>query len=65
MLARRIQAHLPIVIKPNEMGFVMGRSILNNIFLTQESLEWTTKSGHHLVFLLLNFENTFDKKKLS
>jgi hypothetical protein len=61
ILVRRIQAHLPIVIRPNQTGFVMGRSILDNNFLALESLEWATKSRKDLVFLLLNFEKTFDK----
>jgi hypothetical protein len=38
LLARRIQASLPHIIRPNQTGFVEGRSILDNIFLAQESL---------------------------
>jgi len=36
-LARRLQAFLPNVIKPDQTGFVEGRSILNNTFLAQEA----------------------------
>jgi hypothetical protein len=39
VLAGRIQASLPLIIKPNQTRFVEGRSILDNIFLVQESLD--------------------------
>jgi hypothetical protein len=39
ILAQRIQVHLPFVIKPNHIDFVMGKSIWDNNFLAQESLE--------------------------
>jgi mannosylglycoprotein endo-beta-mannosidase len=58
ILAIRIQIHLPFVIRPNQTGFVMGRSIVDNNFLAQESLEWAVKSGQDLVLLLLDFEKT-------
>jgi hypothetical protein len=37
-LAKRIQEFLLLVIKPNQTGFVKGRSILDNNFLAQEAL---------------------------
>jgi hypothetical protein len=43
-LARRIHVHLPFVIRPNQTDFVMGRSILDNNFLTQESFKWAEES---------------------
>jgi len=61
ILTRKIQVHLPFVIKPNQTSFVMGRSILDNNFLARESLEWAVKSGHDLFLLLLDFEKAFDK----
>jgi hypothetical protein len=60
-LARRIQADLTEVIRPNQTSFVEGRSILNNVFLAQESLGWAKESDQDLVLLLLNFEKTFDR----
>jgi hypothetical protein len=39
----------------------MGRSILDNNFLAQESLEWVVESGQDLILLLLNFKKTFNK----
>ncbi len=49
------------MIKPNQTGFVMGKNILNNNFLAQESLEWAIESELDLVLLLLNFEKAFDR----
>lgn len=63
ILMRRIQVHLPFVIRPNQTSFVMRMSILNNNFLTQESLEWVVESGHDLVLLLFDFAKAFDKIK--
>jgi hypothetical protein len=60
-LARRIQADLTEVIRPNQTGFVEGRSILDNVFLAQESLGWAEESDQDLVLLLLDFEKAFDK----
>jgi hypothetical protein len=39
----------------------MGRSILDNNFLTQELVEWAVESEQDVVLLLLNFEKTFDR----
>lgn len=61
ILAPRIQVHLPLMIKPNQMGFMMGRSILDNNFLAQESLKWVVESGQDLVLFLFDFKKTFDK----
>jgi hypothetical protein len=33
-LVRSFQVHLPFAIRPNQTGFVMGRNILDNNFLT-------------------------------
>jgi hypothetical protein len=37
-LAKRIQEFLPLMIRPNQTGFVKGRNILDNNFLDQEAL---------------------------
>jgi hypothetical protein len=60
-LARRIQEFLPLVIRPNQTDFVEGRNILDNNFLAQEALVWAPESAQDLVFLLLDFEKTFDR----
>jgi hypothetical protein len=51
-LTKRIQEFLPLVIRPNQTGFIEGRSILDNNFLAQEALD--------LVLLLFDFEKAFD-----
>jgi hypothetical protein len=60
-LARRLQDLLPNVIRPNQTGFVDGRSILGNTFLAQEAQEWAEESNQDLVLLLLDFEKAFDR----
>jgi hypothetical protein len=62
-LARRLQAHLPSIVRPSQTGFVEGRSILDNTFLAQEALEWAVESDQDLVLLLLDFEKAFDSIK--
>jgi hypothetical protein len=44
-LAGRIQAFLPDIIRPNQTRFVEGRSILNNTFIAQDSLNWAVESN--------------------
>jgi len=44
-LARRIQEFFPLVIRPNQIGFIEGKNILDNNFLTHEALVWAAKSG--------------------
>ncbi len=61
LLAGRLQAILPSIICPNQTGFVEGRSILDNVFIAQESLSWAEESNQDLVLLLLDFEKAFDK----
>jgi len=63
ILTRKMQVHLPFVIRPNQIGFMMRRSILDNIFLAQESFEWAVESEQDLVLLLFDFEKTFDRIK--
>jgi hypothetical protein len=60
-LARRIQEFLPLVIRPNQTGYVEGKNILNNNFLAQEVLVWATNSDQNLVLLLFDFEKAFDR----
>ncbi len=60
-LAGRIQSALTHIIRPNQTGFVEGRSILDNVFMAQEGLGWAEESGQDLVLLLLDFEKAFDR----
>ncbi len=61
VLAGRVKAVLPQVIRPNQTGFVEGRSIIDNTFMAQEALEWAEESEQDLVLLLLDFEKAFDR----
>ncbi len=61
VLVGRVQTVLPHVIRPNQTGFVEGRSIFDNVFMAQEALEWAEEDNHDLVLLLLDFEKAFDK----
>jgi hypothetical protein len=61
LLAGRLQSVLPNIIRPNQTGFVEGRSILDNVFIAQESLGWAEESNQDLVLLLLDFEKAFDR----
>jgi hypothetical protein len=44
-LARRIQEFFPLMIRPNQTGFIEGKNILDNNFLAHEALVWAAKSG--------------------
>jgi hypothetical protein len=61
LLAERLQTVLPNIIRPNQTGFVEGRSILDNVFIAQESLSWAEENNQDLVLLLLDFEKTFNR----
>jgi hypothetical protein len=61
LLVGRLQSALPNIIRTNQTGFVEGRSILDNVFIAQESLSWAEESGQDLVLLLLDFEKAFDR----
>jgi hypothetical protein len=51
-LAKRIKEFLPLVIRPNQTGFVEGRNILDNNFLAQEALVWSPSSFVYLFIIL-------------
>jgi len=61
VLAGRIKAALTHIIRPNQTGFVEGRSIIDNTFMAEEALEWAEESEQDLVLLLLDFETAFDR----
>jgi len=43
-LVGRLQAFLPRIIRPNQTRFVEGRSILDNAFIVQDSLDRAVES---------------------
>jgi len=52
---------LNTLIRPNQTGFIKGRSIIDNIFLAFESMEWALESSQDIVLLLLDFEKAYDR----
>jgi hypothetical protein len=40
---------------------VESRSILDNVFMAHEALEWAEENNQDLVLLLLNFKKAFDR----
>ncbi len=60
VLAGRIKVAFTHIIRPNQTGFVEGRSIIDNTFMAQEALEWAEESEQDLDLLLLDFEKAFD-----
>jgi len=60
-LASKLRTELNEIIRPNQIGFVEGRSILDNVFMAQEGLGWAEESNQDLVLLLLDFEKAFDR----
>jgi hypothetical protein len=61
ILVERVKVALTHIIRPNQMGFVEGKSIIDNTFMAQETLEWAKESEQDLVLLLLDFEKAFDR----
>jgi mannosylglycoprotein endo-beta-mannosidase len=60
VLAGRIETALTHIIRPNQTGFVEGRSIIDNTYMAQEALEWAEESEQDLVLLFFDFEKAFD-----
>jgi hypothetical protein len=51
-LARRLQTFLPNIIRPSQTGFVEGRCILDNTFLTQEAQDWAEENNQVMLINL-------------
>jgi hypothetical protein len=60
-LVGRIQSAFTHIIRPNQTGFVKGRSILDNVFMAQKALVWAEESKQDLIVFFLDFEKAFDK----
>jgi len=61
-LARRLHPLLDSPIRPNQTSFIKRRSIIDNVFLAFESMEWTIESNQPMVvMLLLDFEKAYDR----
>lgn len=61
LLASRLKTMLPSIIRSSQTGFVPGRSILDNIFTAEESMEWAVETSQNLVLMLQDCEKAFDR----
>lgn len=61
LLASRLKPMLPTLIRPLQTGFVPRRSILDNIFTAEESLELAVETKQNLVLMLLDYKKAFDR----
>jgi hypothetical protein len=57
----KLKPFLLACIRPSQTRFVEGKSILDNMFLTFEAMEWAKESNQNLILLLLDFEKAYDK----
>ena len=60
-MARRLQPMLNDIIRPNQTRFIKGRSIIDNVFLAFETMDWAVESQQPMVMLLLDFEKAYDR----
>ena len=60
-LQLKLQPILRDVISPEQTAFLLLRFILDNIFLTQESLHWAKTSRQSTVFLKLDLSKAYNK----
>ena len=63
-MACRVQPFLNRLIRPNQIGFLKGRSILDNAFLSMEMMNWAIESKQPMVMLLLDFKKMNNKIEL-
>ena len=60
-LQLRIKPHLADLIDPDQTAFVPMRSILDNVFVTHETISLAKRSWQPLLFLKVDFSKAFDK----
>jgi hypothetical protein len=48
------------LVRPNQTGFMKGRSIIDNVFLAIESMDWAVETSQPMV-MLLDFEKAYDR----
>jgi hypothetical protein len=61
LLQRRLQPVLLEVISPDQSAFLPRCYILDNIVLTQETINWAKTSNQPLVLLKLDFAKAYDR----
>jgi hypothetical protein len=63
-LQKRLQPVLMELISPDQSAFLPIRFILDNIFLTYETIAYAKQTHQPLLFLKLDFSNAYDKVDL-
>jgi hypothetical protein len=61
LLAHKLQPLLTQLIRPNQTRFMKWKSIINNVFLALESMDWALETNQPMVMLLLDFEKAYDR----
>jgi hypothetical protein len=61
LLALRLRLILPLIVAPQQTGFVPGRNILENISLAWLTADWLHQQNESALFLSLDFEKAFDR----
>lgn len=52
---------LPLIIRPEQIGFIMGRYILDNVIIIWEGMEWARSSNHDTIFIKIDFKKAYDR----
>jgi hypothetical protein len=60
VLQLRLQPVLMEIMNPDQSAFLLLHFILDNIFLTQETIVWADHTKQPLIFLKLDFAKAFD-----
>jgi hypothetical protein len=55
-LDNRLWSFLALWMWPTQTGFVQGKFIQNNVFLTFEVMEWANENDQDLVMFFFDFE---------
>lgn len=60
VLANRMETILPLIINPNQGGFILGHKILDGIILVQELTHSIHKAGQDGMLLKLDISKAYD-----
>jgi len=59
-IANRIKQVLPLIIDPDQSGFMSNRSTCDNLRLLYDTLHFSKQLKHRGLMVLINFEKAFD-----
>jgi hypothetical protein len=60
-LALKIRHLLPLIVRPEQTGFIKSRYILDNIIAVWEGMEWARQSKQAALFLKIDFAKAYDR----